>query len=71
MYRIYSRISRLHVQVDLPKFVPQYEEKIQDPRISRPPFSGIIWKKNLLHATRNNEITPDHLLYQRFLLLTL
>ena len=37
-YKSTARISRP------PKFLPQYEEKIQDLRISRPPFSGIIWK---------------------------
>ena len=45
-YNSTARLSRP------PKFSPQIEEKMEDPRISRSNFSGLIWKFILWHATK-------------------
>ena len=62
-YKSTARISRP------PKILPQYEEKNSRPAYKSTPFFRYNMEKKLLHATRNNEITPDNLLYQRVLLL--
>ena len=41
-YKSTARISRP------PKFLPQYEEKIQNPHISRPPFFRYNMEKNFV-----------------------
>ena len=51
---VYNRVQVDCTYKSTPKFSPQSEEKMQHPRISRPLFSGLIWKFILWHATKRS-----------------